>query len=291
MSNAHLEKALTKPKTNEEASSLAGFRKKLEPVVLPSIPLSSRGVDWAFPAKFASPETPDVVEKRLLAEGLTGEQPHISVNVTDQDIEVMHKKADMARMTQFQQWIGDKFFVHGDPAESQWLQTIYPEYFEERERDNEERHELLKKHEQILLYGPKSKDDLYFMYLAENDALLREKLATTTGPTLPYDLSDTSKAFVRGAFNTYDSDDIASTSALAGTLYRGVGGPLQRAKGMVDRAEAYRGPGWVTDKARGVAGMMGMYHANPIAPGAHDSSTGYYWMAPAGVRVEAAKKK
>ena len=158
--------------TNEKLAS--GFdivQERIERITVPSITLGAFKDGTAvsgFPAQYQAIATPPVAEKaRVLNEmkGVYGygtlNNTQVVMNVSDEDVEAWKSKEKMKQQIQFDSWISQRYQPFTNPAEANWLQSIYPEYFQARIEENEALHELQAHWNKIQISGPKSKEDLY----------------------------------------------------------------------------------------------------------------------------------
>jgi hypothetical protein len=87
-----------------------------------------------------------------------------------------------------------------NPAEREWLQKVYPEFFEARVDEVKDLAELIVQYNNILISGPKTKEDLYLLYRVEADPYLRGRLRSTIGAQ-NYVGEAVTPAFKKGIFN------------------------------------------------------------------------------------------
>jgi len=115
----------------------------------------------------------------------------------DSDVEAWRKKEKMLEQIRFDGWISRRFDPFRDPSHSNWLQSVYPEYFEARVEENKALHELQAQFNTVQIRGPKSKEDLYLLYRVHKDPMLRQRLCGQPGLTQATEKT----AYVRGLFN------------------------------------------------------------------------------------------
>jgi len=130
-----------------------------------------------FPAQYQSMETPPISEKARVYGQVQQlynlpAQPQVAMTFGDSDVEAWKGKEKMLQQIQFDTWLTGHYDPFNNPAEANWLQTIYPEYFEARVEENKALHELQAQYNTIEIQGPKSKEDLYLLWRMETDKLL-----------------------------------------------------------------------------------------------------------------------
>lgn len=150
-----------------------------EPVVLGK---TGEGEDkGGFPAQYYSGAAPPLLEKRRYYEKLTGKKNlNISIPFTDKDVETIKQKEKMAMLARFDLFVTRNFDPSLNPTRGEWLQKIYPEYFDARKKEKDEIHRLRSQYEDIVLYGPKNKDDLYLLYRIDQDVEMRARISGNT---------------------------------------------------------------------------------------------------------------
>jgi len=197
--------------TNEKlASGFDRIQERIDRITVPSITLAAfrDGTDArtvsGFPAQYQAMATPPVAEKARVLNAMKGvyghgalEHTQVVMNVSDEDVEAWKSKERMKQQIEFDQWIGHRYQPFTNPAEANWLQSIYPEYFQARIDENEALHELQAHWNKIQISGPKSKEDLYLLYRVETDPFLAKRLMGPTGVTKESKDTD----YVRGFFN------------------------------------------------------------------------------------------
>ena len=197
------------------ASRLSEQNKTYDSLSAPATAPAVRGQTWAFPAKYVAMETPPWAEKRQTLSALDpGQTAQVVIPITEQDVDTMNKKQDMVMMADFDAWLTSRYGPHSDPAVSEWMQKIYPEYYEARERENSEKHHIKEQWEMIQLKGPKSVEDLFLMYRVESDGDLKRRLLEPTGLTLGVDRDKIkiSSGFKRGFYNANKANRERDTS-------------------------------------------------------------------------------
>ncbi len=80
---------------------------------------------------------------------------------------------DKDRNVQYAQWLNwaETYFNLADPAEQRIVEQLMPEYFDERAKQIHEVAELQVKIAELMLRGPRSKDDLFLIWLINSGKL------------------------------------------------------------------------------------------------------------------------
>lgn len=264
------------------------MRTALDHAGAPGIPIFNKGGPFSFPARYLADATMPLNEKDAVARAM-GHAPQVNLTLTDEDMEVIKDKEKMVQQAQFDAWVTARFKPHIDPAASEWLQKIYPEWFEMRAKENAEHHMIKEKYENILLRGPKSKEDLFLLYQVSQDPDLYNRLLGNTGPnwtvanhTTEALLSAVNKPreFSRGMFNPREVRRVIDAAQLGATA--GTWDVERRQAGAVLVAN-------VADPGRGVLDRLvhtGVVNAGGIAedaaavghyPGARQGVVGPVW--------------
>ena len=177
--------------TNQKlASGLDSVQQRIDRIV--GTPVTTfgfadeEGQRRGFPAQYQSMETPPITEKARVYKrirDLSGlpEEPHIAMTFGDSDVQAWKDKEKMLQQVQFDDWLTTHYDPFNNPAEANWLQSIYPEYFEARVEENKALHELQAQYTTIEIQGPKSKEDLYLLWRMENDKLLWQRVTGKAG--------------------------------------------------------------------------------------------------------------
>ena len=172
-----------------------------------------------FPAQYQSMETPPISEKARVYGQVQKlydlpTKPQVAMTFGDADVQAWKDKEKMTQQFQFDSWLTTHYDPFNNPAEANWLQSIYPEYFEARVEENKALHELQAQYNTIEIQGPKSKEDLYLLWRMENDRLLWKRITGTTGSQAVTD----EQTFKRGLFNRARHIRTASNQAGVGDL-------------------------------------------------------------------------
>lgn len=175
------------------ANQLFEVQKKLDHVSTQGVAVPTRTGFSSFPAQYTALKDPPLVEKQRVynkikqtyAGHVSDVAPTVTIPFDKADIDAWKEKEKMSLQLQFDAWISQKYDPFNDPAEAEWLQKMYPEYFEARIKENETLHDLQKQWAKILIGGPKSKEDLYLKWRVEGDSSLRQRLSESPGAVQP----------------------------------------------------------------------------------------------------------
>jgi hypothetical protein len=161
--------------TKQQARSLADVQRKLDIIMHNPVHMPSN--EEGYPAQYqATKPFPTIVKTAALraAKGGKDIDPQFVVPVTEEDVRAMQQKQRMLEQVRFDDWITRRYQPWGDPAKCKWLQEIYPEYFEARRQENEAHHDIQKQFTDVMIRGPKTKEDLYLLFkTAEDDSVYR----------------------------------------------------------------------------------------------------------------------
>jgi ligand-binding SRPBCC domain-containing protein len=134
----------------------------------------------SYPAQYqATRQFPSEVKTEALRAALRDgdKDPSYVVPVTEEDVRAMEQKKRMLEQVRFDDWITRRYQPWGDPAKCKWLQEIYPEYFEARRQENEAHHDIQKQFTDVMIRGPKSKEDLYLLFKTGEDQTVYDRVA------------------------------------------------------------------------------------------------------------------
>ena len=129
-------------------------------------------------------------------------QAHLTV--TDQDVAAYKSFLNLEYLRDFDYYTGNKFLKGANPAQIKWIHEIYPDLFQRRVDELDKILDVQKKVAMINIMGPRSKDDLLFMYelnlwktkdFTKYDAIVNKSVALGTGVT---------KVPTRGILNVAD---------------------------------------------------------------------------------------
>jgi len=130
--------------TNQKlASGLDAVQERIDrisgmPVTIPGwVEQQKNGyVAKGFPAQYQAFEDPPITEKKRVydqvrtAYGTTiPENPNVMMTFGDSNVEAWVEKEKMLQQLRFDSWLTRKYQPFLNPAEANWLQGIYPEFF------------------------------------------------------------------------------------------------------------------------------------------------------------------
>ncbi len=156
-------------------------------------------------------------------------EPQATVTVTDSDVAAYKAFLDLEYLRDFDLFTGEKFLKEADPAQIKWINDIYPDIFQRRIEEIEKILNVQKKVAMINILGPRSKEDLMFMYelelMATRDkskleAILHKSVAEQVGTG---DKEKKVRGFLSSAkmfsnFPTIDKRDKADTGTYLNNL-------------------------------------------------------------------------
>jgi hypothetical protein len=250
--SAKLERTEVASETNQKAAgALWEVQERLDrimgnPLVLPGFRTGEGGQQLGgFPAQYQAMKDPPVTEKLRVMDAVAKHygplpNPQVVIPFSDADVEAWKSKEKMVQQIQFDGWITEHYKPFDDPAEAEWLQKMYPEYFEARVKENEALHDLQAQWAKIQIQGPKSKEDLYLIYRAETDSDLWNRLSQTAGAQI----ADAAPAYTRGLYNSHRSRRRGEMQAFAGgaAIYTPRYEPAGAAAGL--KAYSVKPPTW-----------------------------------------------
>jgi hypothetical protein len=219
MTEHSVESAPVASSTNQGlAASLWEVQKRLDRVMGTPVTLAGYG-EGGFPAQYQAMKEPPIVEKNRVLHGIEegyetgGLNRQVIIPLTDDDVKAWKEKEKMAYQMEFDNWVGNVYHPFDDPAEAEWLQRMYPEYFEARIAENKALHELQQQWARILINGPKSKEDMYLMFRAETDPSVAIRLQ---GDGKPWKTATEAAQYTAGFFNGPEAKRRAAASSLIG---------------------------------------------------------------------------
>lgn len=98
------------------------------------------------------------------AEGKNTSNIISTLNVTDEDVKAYKAFLDLEYLRDFDFYTGDKFLKGANPAQVKWIHDIYPDIFQRRVDELDKVLNVQKKVAMLNIMGPRSKEDLLFMY-------------------------------------------------------------------------------------------------------------------------------
>lgn len=203
---AHSGGPQTAGSTQNTANELAEMAKRFDYTSVPGVLVPAESQGNAFKAKYADITPVPFQEKKQLAQAVGADRIQTVVNVTDEDRRVLEHKGNLKQLMDFDKWVTAIYKPSADPSHSKFLQEVYPEYYEAREREMEDLHHLQLQWGKVCLRGPKSKEDLYLQYRVSMDPFLRYRLESDTAGPQAYENienanQDMALGFIRGMFN------------------------------------------------------------------------------------------
>lgn len=129
-----------------------------------------------FPAKYTDIRTPPLTDKELVAQAL-GQKVSVTVPLTEEDVRITKEKLRLQQVRSFDEWIG-RSYPPDSPAAREWLQQVYPEFFEARAKEIDDQAEMETRMKKIQLRGPKDLEDLWLLYRLQSDVELQERTAS-----------------------------------------------------------------------------------------------------------------
>lgn len=122
----------------------------------------------AFQRKFeARDRMDDEMNTKMQLMNKEGMTPFGQVFYDDKVGRWLERKAAVAEAANFDAYFGREFNKN-DLASRQWAQKINPDWYASRERDMNDRAQMVLKIKGIQLRGPQSKEDLYIQWLIES---------------------------------------------------------------------------------------------------------------------------
>ena len=96
-------------------------------------------IDRGFPAQYQEINDPPISEKARVYSRVRGfygpelpANPTVAMTFGDSDVEAWRKKEKMEEQILFDSWLSQHYDPFRDPAQANWLQSVYPQYFEAR---------------------------------------------------------------------------------------------------------------------------------------------------------------
>lgn len=156
-----------------------------------------KGTGREFPAHLSTVSSyDDYVERKVNAPEALGYKM-----LSDKDLEWMKEKEENIQFAEFENWCAT-YFDMKDPAIARLVEEMLPEFFKRREAVIEEVAELQKRIAYLRLHGPKSKDDLFLVYML-NNGKLKVPQGAVWDPENWYPGQKDDKNFARGLFNPH----------------------------------------------------------------------------------------
>lgn len=159
-----------------------------------------------------------------------GPQVFGELHATDADFRWLQKKRDIAEKANLDAWIGQNFH-RNDVAARKWLQEVYPEYYESRERLMADRAKLALRIHLLKLRGPKNEKDLILQWGLQTGRIELEpgwdRIGYTEPSATPADMATQRTRFGKHLFKPWrlrtDNEKGADATA-AGNPFRATAG-------------------------------------------------------------------
>ena len=141
----------------------------------------------AFPAQYPMPKTMKYLKKIGLLKSVQPPGADLPAGVlttvpfTDGDAKTAEDAAHALRWVDFSDWLASKVDLD-DPQKSNWLKSIVPAFFEEREKRIREIAEAQTKYAVLGVNQPQSLEDLTFLYEVDRNPELRQLILNPIGP-------------------------------------------------------------------------------------------------------------
>jgi len=150
-------------------SQFENFQKRYDAITTEPIqagPLTER-------AKYANLKDVPFHSKEFVANQITNNNERwiYTIPLTEDDVKAAEEKIKLSEQLKFDRWIGQSYQPDNNPAYREWLQQVYPQYFEARQKQIEEEERLRSKIRSIDLHGPKDLEDLWIQWRCANNNL------------------------------------------------------------------------------------------------------------------------
>ena len=211
------------------ATTLGKAQENMDTMAIKPVLIPDRAGSGGFPAQYQSTTIPNFLEREAVVDGLKkldddknpveNVEKQVVLEVTDEDVKSFEEKGLMEDQLRFDAWLAGHYDQSSDPSLKEWFKAIYPEFFEARKNEKNELHKVRSHIEDIMLYGPETKDDLFLLFRLNKDPQLRERINALTG--YQEAVVDTEKPKIkRGLLNPHRLDR------------NKVGNPTPRGEGM-----------------------------------------------------------
>lgn len=124
-----------------------------------------------------------VREKMQMMDPATGMSAFGMVQATDADFKYLQKKRETEEAAKLDAWIGKNFHTN-DVALRKWLQEVYPDYYEVREREMVDHAKFALRVQLLLLRGPKTQEDLILMWGLQTGQIHLDRDWNVIGPSV-----------------------------------------------------------------------------------------------------------
>jgi hypothetical protein len=122
------------------------------------------GDNYFGPAVYEHKKDPGIIDKMVYSKILTAQDAKPVVSITEEDVAIMDQKAWMAKLKDFNDWVGTVYSPQLNPANKALLNDIYPQFLQMQKEQVEKYHEEKKRIETIKLRGPTNLSELFTMY-------------------------------------------------------------------------------------------------------------------------------
>lgn len=123
------------------------------------------------------------------------------LHAEDADFEWLKRKKATEITANFQHWVTENFHTN-DVVKRKWLQEIFPEYYDEREKEMLQKTKLAMRVKLILLRGPKNEKDLVLMFAIAKGLVTLDRDWDRVGPSMDtVDAAEEQKRFRANLLN------------------------------------------------------------------------------------------
>lgn len=213
-------------KASKEAVAKAGKKvdKKRKNIVLQdqgSVPIVKKGTKDILDGHqldrdrfdYSHKKVPPAEKLAAVSSQVTGEPPELTIPVTEKDVAIMEKKAEIQQLWEFDKWVLTKV-CQGKLAEDEtkraWLRKIYPDVFERMIHLDNLALELKKELEILKIRNPSNFSELYKQYwydeqIKELEGTLKKYSDAWGIPRTDFNVEKNTQpaAFQRGIMNLY----------------------------------------------------------------------------------------
>lgn len=173
-------------------------------VTAPEIPAGNTGAPAAaqFPRKFGGRDPYDDVMnmRQQLATDKMGNTPFGQLEYTDDVARYFIRKQERASEADFDAWF-NRNYNKNDLASRQFAQEINPQFYSEREKEIMARAKEAAALKIIQLRGPRTKEELYKVWLIESGRVELPEKWDRIGPSYAYSEQKANQEFKKGLFS------------------------------------------------------------------------------------------
>jgi hypothetical protein len=153
----------------------------------PKDPAREGNVTAQFPLKLDASDPRDELmrmKQQFLEKAGAGATTKFGVlHAEDADFEWLKRKKATEITANFQHWVTENFHTN-DVVKRKWLQEIFPEYYDEREKEMLQKTKLAMRVKLILFRGPKNEKDLVLMFAIAKGLVKLDRDWDRVGPSL-----------------------------------------------------------------------------------------------------------